>query len=246
MCDIHPDIVVVKSEIPPACDPKSPAYKDFSWICERIENDSDTGIIFFSSCPSFEWTNDNIEITKSIKKIYVYDPSNVWWHGYYPGLPTYGCIALAKCLKKHLKKHKIKKLITMGASRGGYGAILFGCLLDADLVLSFSPQTSIDSKLNNKYGIFTRMEYLKKHKNVNFDLSAFDLKNVLNHYRKTSKTKYMLFYGSNNSYDKKSVKNIENFPNVHLIECESDSHKITKNFIQDGTIEKEIKKIKGA
>ena len=41
-------------------------------------------------------------------------------------------------------RYEVERLVLTGASAGGYAALAFGRLLDADLVLSFSPQTVID------------------------------------------------------------------------------------------------------
>jgi len=38
------------------------------------------------------------------------------------------------------------KVITLGTSAGGYGALVFGSLLKVDTIMAFNPQTFLDSK----------------------------------------------------------------------------------------------------
>ena len=62
------------------------------------------------------------------------DKENNW---YQYGLPEVGdnTTESITALKKELKKENIEQIICIGASMGGYGAALYGELLNADFVI---------------------------------------------------------------------------------------------------------------
>jgi pimeloyl-ACP methyl ester carboxylesterase len=51
---------------------------------------------------------------------------------------------VAASLKSILDEQEVERLIVIGVSAGGYAALAFGSLLEADIVLSFAPQSSLD------------------------------------------------------------------------------------------------------
>jgi len=78
--------------------------------------------------------------------IYLRDLNHNW---YLNGLPAVGSSVdeMLALFKQKINEYEPSRVITMGASAGGFGAILFGCLLKADSVIAFSPQTFMN-KLN--------------------------------------------------------------------------------------------------
>jgi len=103
------------------------------------------------------------------------------------------------------------KLICIGTSAGGYGAIRFGIDLSADKIIVFSPQTKI-----NKL-IFKRFKSLDS----NFDdlgkLEHLDLYNYLSHVskKKPDNLNIDIHYGSQNVIDSSNAKHIEDFANLY-------------------------------
>ena len=51
-------------------------------------------------------------------------------------------------IKELIEKINYSKIILIGGSMGGYGALLFGSLIKCDSILAISPQTFIDK--NNR------------------------------------------------------------------------------------------------
>ena len=45
-----------------------------------------------------------------------------------------------------------KRIVTLGSSAGGFGALLFGSMLDADLTIAFAPQTFMDRETRKEKG----------------------------------------------------------------------------------------------
>ncbi|MBU0761560.1 MAG: hypothetical protein KKD39_00905, partial [Candidatus Altiarchaeota archaeon] len=85
--------------------------------------------------------------------------------------------------KKIVDDVQPEKTVMIGSSMGGYAAILFGTLMNADTVISFVPQTILD-KEKHKRGI-PREKCEEKY---------VDLKNVIK--SEKAKTKYHIYYGS--------------------------------------------------
>jgi pimeloyl-ACP methyl ester carboxylesterase len=77
------------------------------------------------------------------KRLFVRDPDRVWFQH---GLPGFGDSVdeVAKSLKEIVSEQEIDRLVVIGSSAGGYAALAFGAVLEADLVISFAPQTTID------------------------------------------------------------------------------------------------------
>jgi SAM-dependent methyltransferase len=78
-----------------------------------------------------------------VKWIVVRDLQQAWYHR---GIPGHGATIAetADALSSLIARHDVERVVTMGASAGGYAALLFGALLDAEQALCFAPQTVLD------------------------------------------------------------------------------------------------------
>ncbi|MFN8594401.1 MAG: hypothetical protein U0031_23360 [Thermomicrobiales bacterium] len=85
------------------------------------------------------------------KKAFLRDPRRGW---YQLGLPGVGdtCAAVCRLLDATIARSGASRVVMAGASAGGYAALLFGTLCDADEVLAFSPQTFIDPEQRQRAG----------------------------------------------------------------------------------------------
>ena len=86
-----------------------------------------------------------------VKRLFVRDPDRVWCQH---GVPGFGDTidAVAGSLKMLLDEQDVERLVVIGSSAGGYAALAFGALLEADLVLSFAPQTILDRAWREEVG----------------------------------------------------------------------------------------------
>jgi hypothetical protein len=78
----------------------------------------------------------------AVKRLFVRDPRQAWYHR---GLPGVG--ENLDAVVEHLVARPYgdyERLVLVGNSAGGYAALLFGSLLEADCVLAFAPQTTVD------------------------------------------------------------------------------------------------------
>lgn len=118
--------------------------------CNAHDINSDVLLICFSSAlplPNdenfFEWTRLTADL--NVKRLYIRDIKNSF---YLLGMDgkTPNIISIKNHLETEIKAAEVKRVITIGGSMGGYGAILYGCLLGVDKIIATAPYTNISSK----------------------------------------------------------------------------------------------------
>lgn len=94
--------------------------------------------------PTFEFVRLTSEIP--VKRLFVRDPRQSWYHR---GMPKHGrsLASVAEAVGDLIAGHDVERLVMVGNSAGGYGALVFGTLLSADAVFAFAPQTVLDPRL---------------------------------------------------------------------------------------------------
>lgn len=179
----------------------------------------------------FEWSTiaEDISISRRFKKLFIRDMRNSWWQTQFKGLEGYGPHPLAEFIKEKVKESGAERSLIIGASMGGYGAILLACLANLDLAIAISPQTYL-----------TPARYIKNHLDSKFagidvNKEETDLKVVLERYG-TSKTQYHLYFGKQNDIDVDQASRISNFPGVKLFPLNSDKHTVAKPMRNSGML----------
>jgi predicted esterase YcpF (UPF0227 family) len=213
------------------------------WFLESIKEKNDILAISFSGAPFiFEWKNTFEREFPNLNVLYVRDDWLSWWHGAYVGLNGYGVHVLKNFIESKINEYESKRIFAIGASKGGYGALLLGCLLNIDSVFAFSPKTRIDKGINKKY-FFQKYinEVYKTFPDFILDKKMLDLKDVFTNYGQNNKTIYKILYGSKHSNDDEHAKNISSFKNVELYTIEEMVHKTARIFLSNGTVTKLIK-----
>lgn len=180
-------------------------------------------IAFSSYGQNYEWfkTIKKFENIKSFNKLWIRDLASAYWHGEYPGLGI-GPFILRDFIKQKIKESKAEKVITLGFSMGGYGAIMFGCLCNVDLVMVFSSQTWIPEARRKRYNLYKKWEGLQ----INEEYT--DLKNIFIKYNENNKTEYNLFYGKNAGSDRKFAYHLQEEKGVILNPVETGKHNSVK------------------
>lgn len=88
--------------------------------------------------------------TAPAKKLLLRDSSQSWYHRGVEGMA--GDVAgVAAAIRRIVEREQPRKLVTLGASAGGYAALLFGRLLGAEEVHAFGPQTFIGPGLRLRH-----------------------------------------------------------------------------------------------
>ena len=200
--------------------------------------DSKTLIIAFSSDPEgkkiemkrAEWKHVFTNKFKHLdfKKWYIVDINVSWWHTNFPGLLGYGPYVLSRYIKDVIKELDVDIVCTIGLSHGGYGAILIGCLIEADVVIAFSPQTWLTKNRYRKNDLHRKFE--------GFDIpeEQKDLKLLLEN--NNSKTIYHIYYGEK-IIDKEHAERIKHIRGVNLHPVNIERHGIAKSLVRNGTVE---------
>lgn len=200
-------------------------------------NQSSHLIIAFSGYgQNFEWFGSirKYESDYKFSKFWLRDLAKAYWHGKLPGI-EYGVIPLSYFINEKIKKSNAKRVMTMGLSMGGYAAILFGCLCNVDLVLSFSGQTHLPEHRRKKYKLYERW------KGIEVDENNVDLKILFDKYNYNNKTEYKLFYGKDYKSDVDYAKRLFGCRGVELIPVNSNKHNSVSAAKKQGLIDFYIK-----
>lgn len=85
----------------------------------------------------------NMLATLDVNVIYLRDLKHNW---YLNGVPGVGNTVeeITTFLLGKKSQYSFRKIITIGASAGGFAALLFGSRIGADVIMAFSPQTFMD------------------------------------------------------------------------------------------------------
>lgn len=139
---------VVEAEM--AGHPLPPPFSEDSgptWRMDPVPGSRKCVVVFSSrgrGFGAFELSNTFKDTTCSM--LYVRDPLNGWYN-----LPIRGIgeniDEITRWIRAKLDEYGIEEVRTIGGSMGGFGAILFGCQLNATSALTFAPQTFIDPQL---------------------------------------------------------------------------------------------------
>jgi acetyl esterase/lipase len=136
-------------------------------------------VIAFSSLgppdgpPIFEFGNSTADLP--VARIFVRDLRRAWYHRGIDGLGN-TVLDCAAALARLCCDLGARRVVTLGASMGGYAALLYGALIRADSVLAFSPQTSIDPAFRDACGDARWCEQLAEvHADPRAATACFDL-----------------------------------------------------------------------
>jgi pimeloyl-ACP methyl ester carboxylesterase len=114
---------------------------------ELFRADSDRLVIAFTAHrmgPRFGFYA--IAKTLGANVLFVRDARDCWYNTGVDGLGS-TVEEIAASLAKVAEEVGAKRVVTLGSSMGGYAAILFGCLLNAERCVAFAPQTLLQDGL---------------------------------------------------------------------------------------------------
>lgn len=193
----------------------------------RTETQTNTLVI------SFGGVNGRFEFYGSLSKlnvdfILIREPSKRW---YQHGLQDIkgGFQGFIKYLSELIAEHEDKKLVVVGASAGGYAAILFGSLLNADQIISYGPQTYISDELR---GPLNERRWWPELKNIT-ELHYGDLLPVVSN---NLESKIHIFFGSDDFFDFLHAAHLIECPNVTISMIENGDHGVSGTMKRDGLL----------
>ncbi|MBR9921786.1 MAG: hypothetical protein GYB31_13180 [Bacteroidetes bacterium] len=196
---------------------------------------SDTLLIVFSGVglgigvPYFEFLRTVEEF--NVLKIFVRDNRKSWYHGGIIGLGDTIDESLPP-LKKLIRESGAKKVVTLGNSMGGYAAILYAVLLEADEVLAFAPTTFANWK--NRFKYWDHRGHFKYLKNaIKKPFKYYDLLKVPG----IEKPKINIFFDTDYRTDRSHAQHLGNsLANVQLHRFNGGKHKVIKNIKNSGRL----------
>lgn len=201
--------------------------------------DSDVMLIAFGGMnsrmgmPPFEFFN--LTQNYPVKKIFLRDLRQSW---YQRGLPKVGAHAnaLFKYLREEIAKHQLQKIVLVGSSAGGFASLLFGYLLKVDLVLSFAPQTFIDTHTcfilgDHRY----REQIIKLYEHPHGIRKYYNLSKFFQPDHNLQ-TKFHIYFDENSDLDKIHAHTLKNYRNFDLHSYERGGHAMIRILKETGEL----------
>lgn len=131
---------------------------------------------------------------KKINKLLLRDRTSAWYLRGVDGLGADVDSTIDE-IKKVITQVKPSRVITIGQSMGGYAAILYGALLNADQAISFGPLSCFDSKKLEILRDYRWLPLVKKLEENPPKPFYNDLPKLIRD--KKPKTEFNIFYGTN-------------------------------------------------
>ncbi len=182
--------------------------------------------------PPFEFFNLSKEF--NVNRIYVRDLTQSWYQMGLPGLAD-NVEEVSLVLKEKISELNANKVVFIGNSMGGYAAILFGILLNADIVHAFSPQTFI-----NRFHrfIYRDRRWRKYLTNVykNSHKKYFDLRKVIHQDSRKLHCEINIYYSSNHRLDKIHAEHMKNIGIITLHSYAEGGHRLVKTLRDEGSL----------
>lgn len=168
----------------------------------------------------------------AVKKLFFRDLHQAWYHR---GLGSAGktIAEAAAFIRGEVAAERIERVVMFGNSMGGYAAILFGCLVGAQEVHAFSPQTFI-----SPWKLIRRRDFRWKYDVWRAYLSRepstfYDLRTAL---AAAPGVRVHLHYSTASTLDTVHARNLESFANVTLMAYPEGGHRLIQHLKQTGAL----------
>jgi len=154
---------------------------------------------------------------KNINTVFVKDFHQCWYQKGLLGLSN-DIQQTVEVIKERIPEHQ-ENIYTIGTSAGGFAAILFGVLLNADKIVAFGPQTILTEEIFQNYKSLD-----SRFQDIDLESKFSDLKQVL----ETSEYSSSIYihFAANHADDKAAAERLANLKNVHLYPWETEIHNI--------------------
>jgi hypothetical protein len=190
--------------------------------------------------PPFEFLSIAGEM--DVKRMFVRDLQQAWYH---LGLPRCGSDLdeLAVSLRGMLRRRRVQRLVLAGSSAGGYAAIVFGTLLGADVVLAFSPQTTLDLDVLGRMGDHRWDERLEQLTNADeLNPAWIDLRSALPEARWCEETQYRLYFDEAQRADREHAERLAGLEGVRLYRFGGGGHRVARHMRDSGALARVIER----
>jgi hypothetical protein len=183
--------------------------------------------------PPFEFFRLAAEIPT--KKMFIRDLEQAWYQRGLPGISkdVRGTLAY---LEQELARQNVRRTVFVGNSMGAYAAILFGWLLEIDVVHAFAPQSFIGRfqrllALDRRW----RPQMQRVHTTPHLSREFLDLKRVLA--GRPKRTMIHLYFADQHRLDRLHCRRLEGLRNVVLHPYPHAGHNLIKQLRDEGALE---------
>ncbi len=221
-------------------------YRDESLLVEEGEHRSLLVLAFNSAFRRMGRRRFEFSIlTHSLRcsRIHCRDRLRLWYHGgideAHPDIPS-----STELLRRYIAELSPNDVIVLGASAGGYAAVLFGHLLGADSVHAFAPSTRLTPEYVHQspfFGSSQRQQWWLERCRLLWALPSavprfFDLSRVLSEYN--GRTKYFVHYCTGSDKDRADAEWIRSSPGVRLFAHDCHGHAVFAHLLQRNLVYK--------
>jgi hypothetical protein len=184
--------------------------------------------------PPLEFLNMTRELP--VKRLFLRDLEQAWYHR---GLPDHGASLpeLAASLRGLIERHRVSRLVLAGSSAGGYAALVLGALLEADVALSFSPQTIIEPEVLARMGDDRWDQYVEALvRDDRLDHRWSDVRAVLGDGQRRRATRYEVYFDETMDLDRAHAERLDGVPAVSLHRYTGGSHNLVRTLRDSGEL----------
>lgn len=189
------------------------------------------GIAGGFSLPPFEFNRLTQDL--GCHRLFIRDLAQAWYQCGVPGLG--GTVAqMADGLRARIADIAPRRTVFIGNSMGGFGALLFGALLDVPEVHAFAPQTFVDRRSRLLARDFRwRHQIRGMHRALRREDAVLDLRAPL---RQLGQTRFHVHYGTGDRLDSLHARRLENMDAVTLYPQHGVNHALVKDLRDTGVL----------
>lgn len=213
-------------------------------ISVDMESESGTLLVAFGGMagkldiPPFEFFS--LTGGMPVKRVFVRDLRRSWYHR---GVPRHGATIpeVGQSLRALLAGHEVDRVVVAGTSAGGYAALLFGAMLEADEVLSFGPQSTLDLDALAEMGDHRWDEQVRGIAATgDLDSRWTDLRTALPRVR-AADTRLHVYYDAGFGPDRVHAERLGGLEGVSLHGIEGGDHRVARKMRESGELERALR-----
>ena len=168
-----------------------------------------------------------------VNKAYIRDLDRSWYHAGLKGI-TQDIDGTVDYLQGIVHESGTDRLVVFGSSMGGYAALLFGALLNAEATHSFSPHTSLTHYRN----VRNRDEL--KAVPEGYSSRYFDLNDFMNPSQVSGSGDVHIYYDATNRKDRKHITHLDDDLDLNLHPFPGGGHNLVKYLKAAGELERVV------
>jgi len=166
------------------------------------------------------------------KKLFVRDLTKAWYLRGLPGI-TRGVEDTAGFFRDEIKSTGAERVVMAGYSLGGFAAMLYGTLINANEVQAFSPQTFVSLRQRIRHGDHRWNRYALKLP-LSTPMRFRDLRSTLMKSRAT--TQHHVHFAQDSRLDILHAKHVEGLPNITLHSHAEGRHRLVTALRDSGIL----------